>query len=141
MQLKPVESSPSQRCVGLETLQTIDLSKVRDGSAEEQARLARCAKEQGMFLIKGHGMDCSVLDEVKAVVKEFFGLSFGEKKSSVGSYTSTDNMGYGRNFVKSEDQPLDWIDRLAIKALPKGAAEGLKVWPQKPVNFRYCWVH
>lgn len=115
----------------------IDMTKVRDGSAEELAKLAKGAKEQGLFLIKGHGLDTGVLDGVKAVVKEFFGLSFEEKKASVGSYASTDNMGYGRNFVKSDDQPLDWIDRLTVKALPKGATEGLNVWPQRPANFRY----
>ncbi|KAK4792916.1 hypothetical protein SAY86_023351 [Trapa natans] len=137
VQLKPGDSvGPTQCCTGSETLQTIDLSMVRDGSAEELAKLAEAAKQQGMFLIKGHGVDSSVLDEVEAVVKGFFGLSFEEKKSSVGSYGSADNMGYGRNFVKSEDQPLDWIDRLAIKALPKGATDGLNVWPHKPANFR-----
>ncbi|KAK6143624.1 hypothetical protein DH2020_023972 [Rehmannia glutinosa] len=71
------------------------------------------------------------------VVKGFFELPFEEKKSSVGTYMSTDNMGYGRNFVKSEDQPLDWIDRLAMKAAPEGATDGLCVWPKNPANFRH----
>ncbi|KAJ0010700.1 hypothetical protein Pint_33662 [Pistacia integerrima] len=73
---------------------------------------------------------------VKDVVKGFFGLSFEDKKRSVGSYASIDNMGYGRNFVKSEDEPLDWIDRLTMKAAPVGGDEGLNVWPQNPPNFK-----
>lgn len=61
------------------------------------------------------------------MVKKFFGLSFEEKKASVGSYVSGDNMGYDRNFVKSEDQPLDWIDRVTMKGAPVGATQGLHV--------------
>ncbi|OWM79157.1 hypothetical protein CDL15_Pgr003328 [Punica granatum] len=114
----------------------IDMIKVRAGSAEELAKLAKGAKEQGMFLIKEHGIGSAVLDEVKCVVQEFFGLSFEDKKMCVGSYASADNLGYGRNFVKSDDQILEWIDRLAVKALPKGATDGLHVWPQTPANFR-----
>ncbi|KAK9286789.1 hypothetical protein L1049_015194 [Liquidambar formosana] len=119
------------------TLPSISVAKLRGGSSQELARLASGAKEWGMFLIMDHGIPSCVLHAVKDVVKGFFGLSFKEKKASVGSYASVDNMGYGRNFVKSEDQPLDWIDRLTMKAAPKGFGDGLLVWPQRPPDFRY----
>ncbi|KAI4298582.1 hypothetical protein L6164_032123 [Bauhinia variegata] len=45
-------------------------------------------------------------------------------------------MGYGRNFVKCEDQPLDWIDRLTTKAASPSTDQELYVWPQKPPKFR-----
>ncbi|KAI8025776.1 putative 2-oxoglutarate/Fe(II)-dependent dioxygenase [Camellia lanceoleosa] len=120
----------------------IDVAKLRyhglgsEGRTQELARLASVVKEMGMFLIVNHGIECCVLEDVKDVVKGFFGLSFEEKRESVGTYMDVDNMGYGRNFVKSEDQPLDWIDRLTMKAAPKDATDGLLVWPQKPPNFR-----
>ncbi|KAJ9561117.1 hypothetical protein OSB04_006277 [Centaurea solstitialis] len=119
----------------------IDIAKLkRDGTRElELRRLADAAKEWGVFLIENHGVDDMVLDDVKDVVKGFFGLSFEEKKANVGSYKSVDNMGYGKNFVKSEDQPLDWIDRLTMKAAPvdpNEATNGLLVWPKKPANFK-----
>ncbi|KAJ9561086.1 hypothetical protein OSB04_006246 [Centaurea solstitialis] len=119
----------------------IDIAKLkRDGTRElELRRLADAAKEWGVFLIENHGVDDMVLDDVKDVVKGFFGLSFEEKKANVGSYKSVDNMGYGKNFVKSEDQPLDWIDRLTMKAAPVDpdeATNGLLIWPKKPTNFR-----
>ncbi|KAK6120998.1 hypothetical protein DH2020_045268 [Rehmannia glutinosa] len=115
------------------------MAKLRGGSGyrvSELRKLARVSKEWGMFTIENHGLDPWVLEHVKNVVKGFFELPFEEKKSSVGTYMSTDNMGYGRNFVKSEDQPLDWIDRLAMKAAPEGATDGLCVWPKNPANFR-----
>ncbi|KAF8406192.1 hypothetical protein HHK36_008273 [Tetracentron sinense] len=110
-------------------------SKPEDSRAQELAKLARGAKKWGMFLVTNHGIPMSVLRSLKDVVKGFFSLSFEEKKESVGSYTSIDNMGYGRSFVRS-DRALDWIDRLTMRAAPEGADEGLHVWPQTPENFR-----
>nr|XP_017218879.1 PREDICTED: protein SRG1-like [Daucus carota subsp. sativus] len=122
---------------------TIDLLKLRvesDSSRyRELAKLAGAAKEWGMFLVANHGVHDSVLDSVKDVVMGFFGLSFEEKKKSVGSFMSVDNMGYGRNFVRSENQPLDWIDRMTMVASPVDD-ENLRVWPKKPHNFREVMV-
>lgn len=120
------------------SLPTIDVLKLRVESsrAEELAKLASCAKEWGMFLIKNHGVHNLVLDNVKDVVKGFYGLSFEEKKESVGSYLSADNMGYGRNYVKSQDQRLDWIDRMTMVAAPPVDDDQLQVWPKRPANFR-----
>ena len=119
----------------------IDIAKLKDDVTRELElqRLADAAKEWGVFLIANHGVDDMVLDDVKDAVKGFFGLSFEEKKANVGSYESVDNMGYGKNFVKSEDQPLDWIDRLTMIAAPVDPDEAtncLLIWPKKPANFR-----
>ncbi|KAF7113459.1 hypothetical protein RHSIM_RhsimUnG0123500 [Rhododendron simsii] len=137
----PVVSSsvldPSQ------TFPAIDVAQLRigpesegPGRAQELVKLARVAKEWGLFLIINHGIEDSVLCGVEDVVRGFFGLSFEEKKLSVGTYMDVDNMGYGQNFVRSENQRLTWIDRLAMKAAPREASEGLHVWPQNPANFR-----
>ncbi|KAI7753677.1 hypothetical protein M8C21_017620 [Ambrosia artemisiifolia] len=136
-----IASSSLAAATRLETPPVIDIAKLHscDGYSRtvELQRLAEAAKEWGLFLIKNHGL---VLDDAKDVIKGFFGLSFEEKKASVGSYKSVDNMGYGKNFVKSEDQPLDWIDRLTMKAAPAlfvdQSTNGLSVWPNKPPNFR-----
>ncbi|KAF5448291.1 hypothetical protein F2P56_028841 [Juglans regia] len=141
IKLRPDQPTTPSLVHEVNTFPSINMAKLRlgsepEGRAHELAKLASGAQEWGMFLITDHGMPADVLYDVKDVVKEFFGLSFEEKKASVGSYANVDNMGYGRNFVKSEDQPLDWIDRLTMKAAPEGATEGLHVWPQKPNNFR-----
>ncbi|KAM1764224.1 hypothetical protein ACFX11_003495 [Malus domestica] len=132
-----------------EVLPSISMAKLRARSestdwTRELGELASGANTWGMLIIKDHGVPGHVLDGVKDVVKEFFGSSFEEKKASVGSYVSVDNMGYGRNFVKSEDQLLDWIDRVTVKAAPVGATQGLHVWPQRPADFRHAieqYVH
>nr|GEU57789.1 protein SRG1-like [Tanacetum cinerariifolium] len=123
----------------LETPPVIDIANLKhnDTRKMELQKLAEAAKEWGVFLIKNHGVDDTVLDDVKDVVKGFFSLSFEEKKVNVGTYRSVDNMGYGKSHVKSEDQPLDWVDRLTIKAAPVDESTNhLRVWPRKPTNFR-----
>ncbi|KAK6945966.1 Non-hem dioxygenase N-terminal domain [Dillenia turbinata] len=124
----------------LDPVPSIKVTRLRVGSnpgerAQELAKLAHGVKEWGLFLVMEHGIASHVLQDVMDVVKGFFGLPFEEKKASVGSYASVDNIGYGRNFVK-EDQPLDWIDRLGMQAAPKGCDQGLNVWPKRPANFR-----
>ncbi|KAJ9561118.1 hypothetical protein OSB04_006278 [Centaurea solstitialis] len=119
----------------------IDVAKLQRAATRESElrRLAEAAKEWGTFLITNHGLEDKVLGDAKDAVKGFFDLSFEEKKANVGSYKSVDNMGYGKSFVKSEDQLLDWTDRLTMKAAPLDpdeATNGLVVWPKKPANFR-----
>ncbi|KAL9247871.1 hypothetical protein vseg_021254 [Gypsophila vaccaria] len=104
--------------------------------ARELQKLARGAAEWGMVLVSDHGIPGPLLGEVKEVVKKFFGLSIDEKRKCVGTYASTDNMGYGRNYVKSRDQIFEWVDRLTMVAAPKASTNGLHVWPLHPHNFR-----
>ncbi|XP_028770423.1 S-norcoclaurine synthase 1 [Neltuma alba] len=125
-----------------EEIPSVNLATLKEGSesmvrAEELAKLADAARGLGVFLIVDHGVPLEVVDGARDVVKSFFKLPFPEKKACVGTYSEIDNMGYGRNFVKSEDQALDWIDRLTFRvAPPLEDDEGLRVWPLKPTNFR-----
>ncbi|KAK4256403.1 hypothetical protein QN277_009275 [Acacia crassicarpa] len=126
-----------------EEMPSVNLAILKEGSksmmvrAEELAKLADAARSLGVFLIKDHGIPLEVLDGARDVVKCFFELPFSEKKACVGTYSDMDNMGYGQNYVKSEDQALDWIDRLTFRAVPPVEDdERLRVWPLKPTNFR-----
>lgn len=103
---------------------------------KELAKLVKGAMEWGMFFISNYDVSLDLLDSLEDMVKGFFSLPYEEKKESVGSYASIDNLGYGRSFVKSDDQRLDWIDRLAMRAAPKNSTNGLNVWPKKPSGFR-----
>lgn len=102
----------------------------------ELERLAEGTKEWGMLLVSDHGIPFALLEDVKEVVNGFFRLPFDEKKECVGTYASIDNMGYGRNFVASQDQILDWVDRMSMVVAPRESTDGLNVWPLKPSNFR-----
>ncbi|KZV38837.1 hypothetical protein F511_32404 [Dorcoceras hygrometricum] len=135
-----IQRQPTAIATSAFTPAVIDMAGLRDGldsssRAVELQKLGREARDWGLFLIENHGL---VLSDVEQSVRGFFELPFQEKKRSVGTYMSVDNLGYGRSYVKSEDQVLDWIDRLAMKVAPKAATDGLAVWPIKPPNFRWA---
>ncbi|MQL91163.1 hypothetical protein Taro_023769 [Colocasia esculenta] len=125
----------------LESMALIDMAKLSpeadpSSRAEELRRLAASAESWGMFFVTGHGVPLPLMASLAEVLKAFFMLSLEEKRASVGSYKDIDNLGYGRSFVKSEDQKLDWVDRLAMRVHPNQDSLGLRLWPQTPVDFR-----
>ncbi|RWR73911.1 protein SRG1-like protein [Cinnamomum micranthum f. kanehirae] len=117
-------------------MQNLNHDAEAEHRAKELAKLAKVAKEWGVFFIKHNGIPLDLLNSLQDMVKGFFSLSFEDKKESVGTYASTDNLGYGRSFIKSDDQRLDWIDRLSMRAAPKNSTLGLHVWPTNPKDFR-----
>lgn len=128
--------------VVLEEVPVIDLGVLKEGSevaarVAELGRLAGAARGLGAFVVAGEGVPGEAAGAAREAVRGFFEMGYEEKRKSVGSYGGdVDNVGYGRNFVKCEDQKLDWIDRVTVRAVPP-VDEGLKVWPLKPLNFRY----
>ncbi|KAH9613992.1 hypothetical protein KSS87_013489 [Heliosperma pusillum] len=138
--VKPDIISPGTSSLSLEHFPSVSLAKLRamrlEDRSQELEKLANGAKEWGMLLVYDHGIPASLLDDVKGVVKDFFALSIEEKRKSVGTYASIDNMGYGRSYVKSENQIFEWVDRMTMMAAPKCSTDGLDVWPRNPSNFR-----
>ncbi|XP_076919635.1 protein LATERAL BRANCHING OXIDOREDUCTASE 1-like [Bidens hawaiensis] len=87
-----------------------------------------------------HSMPCSLLDKVREVSRRFFDLSAKEKKECLRE--DDDLQGYGNDMFLSDDQVLDWTDRLYLTVLPKDQRR-LQFWPQNPTDFRevvdeYC---
>ncbi|KAI8532625.1 hypothetical protein RHMOL_Rhmol11G0227900 [Rhododendron molle] len=128
----PVVSSsvpdPSQ------TFPAIDVAQLRIGpgseglgQAQELVKLARVAKEWGLFLIVNHGIEDSILRGVEDVVRGFFGLSFEEKKLSVGTYMNVDNTGYGQNFVRQVMEEYVEGARKVCNHLLEALAESLSL--------------
>ncbi|XP_042066877.1 protein SRG1-like [Salvia splendens] len=87
----------------------------------------------GYIQVVNHGMDDSFLDEVHSVTKEFFSLPMEEKMQCARPKDDID--GYGNDTVYSDNQTLDWNDRLYLNVKPDTIRK-LKVWPQNPKNFR-----
>ena len=78
-------------------------------------------------------MTSSFLDKVHNVGKQFFALSIEEKQKY--SRTVDDIEGYGNDSVLSENQTLDWTDRLYLIVNPEDQRK-LKFWPKNPESFR-----
>ena len=77
-------------------------------------------------------MSSSFLDTVRSVCKQFFALPMEEKLKFRGV---DPRQGYGSDMILSDDQILDWDDRLLLEVSPEDRRL-LKFWPENPVNFK-----
>jgi len=80
-----------------------------------------------------HGITEAFLDKIYKLTKQFFALSTEEKHKCA---RETGNLqGYGNDMILSDNQVLDWIDRLFLTTYPQDKRQ-LQFWPQVPVGFR-----
>ncbi|PKI33659.1 hypothetical protein CRG98_045953, partial [Punica granatum] len=86
----------------------------------------------GCFQAINHGMTGSFLDQVREVAKEFFALPSEEKQRYLRA--DGDMEGYGSDIILSDQQVLDWTDRLYLTVYPEDRRK-LDYWPQKPDLF------
>ncbi|GFP94035.1 protein srg1 [Phtheirospermum japonicum] len=114
----------------------IDLSLLASSSPQgekEVEKLHLAFSSCGYIQVVNHGMEESFLDEVHGVTKQFFSLPMEEKLKCARPKDHID--GYGNDTVYSENQTLDWNDRLYLVVKPE-TQKKLNVWPQNPTNFR-----
>ncbi|KAL6226243.1 hypothetical protein ACLB2K_000206 [Fragaria x ananassa] len=102
-------------------------------SMEEFDKLSSALNEWGCFQVVNHGMTPEFLDQVREITKQFFAMPAEEKKKYL---RPVDNIeGYGNDMVFSEQQTLDWTDRLYLTVCPPDKHK-LKFWPENPKSFR-----
>ncbi|XP_073361077.1 codeine O-demethylase-like isoform X2 [Aegilops tauschii subsp. strangulata] len=121
-----------------EPITTIDLGLLSSSNdPEEAAKLRSVLKTWGFFQVSNHGMETSMLDSVMTATREFFHLPLEEKKKCSnlidGKHFQVE--GYGNDQVKTQDQILDWSDRLHLRIEPEGG-RNLAHWPTHPKSFR-----
>ncbi|KAL2349078.1 hypothetical protein Fmac_003078 [Flemingia macrophylla] len=115
--LRPNEDSPVIcDTTSLPQIPIIDLSKLLSEDANELEKLDLACKEWGFFQLINHGVNPTLVENVKKGVQEFFSLPMEEKKPFW--QTPEDSEGYGQMFVGSDDQKLDWADMLIVHTLP-----------------------
>ncbi|KAI3811228.1 hypothetical protein L1987_20947 [Smallanthus sonchifolius] len=117
----------------------IDVSLLTS-SHSELDRLKSAITTWGCFQAINHGIEGSFLDKVREISGLFFNLSADEKKKCLRE--ENDIEGYGNDMVLSDNQTLDWTDRLYLNVLPQDQKR-LQFWPQNHTYFRevvneYC---
>lgn len=86
------------------------------------------------FQAINHGMSPEFLEEVRQVAKLFFALPMEDK---LKYSREEDKMeGYGNDMIFSNQQILDWTDRLYLTVCPEESRR-FKYWPTNPERFRY----
>ncbi|CAK8567160.1 unnamed protein product [Lathyrus sativus] len=126
--------------ISLPQVPVIDLTKLLSEDATELEMLDHACKEWGFFQLINHGVDHSLVENVKIDVQEFLSLPFEEKKKFW--QTSDDMEGFGQLFVVSENQKLEWSDLFFTATLPS-YQRNPRIFPNIPQPLRdnleiYC---
>ncbi|KAE8794476.1 Protein SRG1 [Hordeum vulgare] len=121
-----------------EPIPTVDLGLLSaSNDAEEAAKLRSALQTWGFFKLSNHGMETSLMDSVMTTSRDFFRLPLEEKRkySNIIDGKHFQMEGYGTEQVKTQDQRLDWSDRLHLKVEPEDE-RNLAHWPINPKSFR-----
>lgn len=122
-----------------EPVPTIDLGRLLapDGDDEEAAKLRSALQSWGFFLVTEHGIEAPLMDALIAASREFFRKPLEEKQaySNLIGGKQWQLEGYGNDPVKTQDQILDWCDRLHLRVEPEDE-RNLDRWPGHPESFR-----
>ncbi|KAL5225872.1 hypothetical protein ABZP36_012511 [Zizania latifolia] len=117
---------------------TIDVGRLGEpGDVEEAAKLWAALQSWGLFTVTGHGMPEAFMDEILDATREFFHLPPEEKEkySNVVDGDKFQPEGYGIDRVDTDEQILDWCDRLYLQVQPEEERQ-LQFWPDHPPAFR-----
>jgi len=81
-----------------------------------------------------HGVNTSLIENMKNGVEQFFNLPMEEKKKYW--QTPNDMQGFGQLFVASDEQKLEWQDMFYINTLPLDSRHPHLI-PSIPKPFRF----
>ncbi|KAF7852017.1 hypothetical protein BT93_L1111 [Corymbia citriodora subsp. variegata] len=115
----------------------IDMSKLSSSDSDlvesELEKLDAACRDWGFFQLMNHGVSCSLVEEVKLGIQEFFKLPMEEKRKFWQE--EGDVEGLGQMFVASEEQKLEWGDLFFIASLPRHLRKP-DLFPMLPSPFR-----
>ncbi|XP_010057201.2 protein SRG1 [Eucalyptus grandis] len=110
------------------------LSSSHDDLVEsELEQLHVACRDWGFFQLINHGVSCTLVEEVKLGIQEFFKLPMEEKRKFWQE--EGDVEGFGQMFVGSEEQKLDWADVFFMASLPRHLRKP-HLFPMLPSPFR-----
>ncbi|KAJ1258270.1 hypothetical protein BS78_10G062200 [Paspalum vaginatum] len=120
-----------------EPVPTVSLSRLLAPDDEEAAKLRSALQSWGFFLVTDHGVEAALMDALMAASREFFREPLQEKQaySNLVGGRQWQLEGYGNDPVKTQDQILDWSDRLHLRVEPEDE-RSLERWPGHPERFR-----
>ncbi|KAF0901669.1 hypothetical protein E2562_003619 [Oryza meyeriana var. granulata] len=139
---RPATAGGMQTQRELAAIPTIDMGRLAEpGDVDDEAAKLRTALQSwGLFAVTGHGMPEPFLDEILAATREFFHLPPEEKErySNVVDVDGGEKFqpeGYGIDRIDTDEQTLDWCDRLYLQVQPEEERR-LEFWPDHPPALR-----
>ncbi|KAF0910356.1 hypothetical protein E2562_001534 [Oryza meyeriana var. granulata] len=135
---RPAMAGTVQAQPELAAIPTIDVARLAEpGDVDEAAKLRSALQSWGLFSVTGHGMPEPFLDEILSATREFFHLPPEKEKYSnvVDGGEKYQNEGYGIDRVDTDEQVLDWCDRLYLQVQPEEERRP-QFWPDRPSALR-----
>ncbi|KAF6996790.1 hypothetical protein CFC21_013089 [Triticum aestivum] len=116
-------------------LPLVDMARLLDSesSEAETAKLGSACRDWGFFQLTNHGLDESVVQEMKNNAMQFFRLPL-EKKNAVG-IRAGGLRGFGHHFSGPSRDKLDWAESLILTTQENEQAN-MELWPADPPTFR-----
>ncbi|KAK2446791.1 2-oxoglutarate (2OG) and Fe(II)-dependent oxygenase superfamily protein [Trifolium repens] len=111
----------------------LPLESIPSTAQQELLKIHSALSSWGFFQATNHGITSLFLEKVREISKQFFELPMEEKQKYAREPNGIE--GYGNDVIFSENQRLDWTDRVYLKVHPEDQ-RNFKVWPQKPNDFR-----
>jgi isopenicillin N synthase-like dioxygenase len=101
--------------------------------------LVMACNQQVIYLVQAtnHGIEASLMDAMMGASRDFFHQPLKEKQkySNLIDGKHFQVQGYGNDMVVSQDQILDWHDRLHLRVEPEEDRD-FTYWPKHPESFR-----
>jgi isopenicillin N synthase-like dioxygenase len=119
------------------SIPTVDVSRLADANPDEAAKLRAALRSWGLFAVTGHGMTEPFLDSILGASRAFFHLPSEEKQEYSNVVDAADGgrkfqpEGYGVDRVDTDEQVLDWCDRLYLQVQPEEQRQP-RFWPTHP---------
>lgn len=116
-------------------LPLVDMARLLDSesSEAETAKLGSACRDWGFFQLTNHGLDESVVQDMKNNAIQFFRLPL-EKKNAVGIQAGG-LRGFGHHFTGASRDKLDWAESL-ILTTQENEQTNMEFWPADPPTFR-----
>ncbi|XP_044973075.1 2-oxoglutarate-dependent dioxygenase 11-like [Hordeum vulgare subsp. vulgare] len=132
---RPAAAADAQRAAP--SIPTVDMGRLADADAGEADKLRSALASWGLFAVTGHGMTDPFLDAMLGAARGFFHLPT-EAKQEYSNVVDADDggrkfqpEGYDVDRVDTDEQVLDWCDRLYLQVRPDDARQ-LRFWPTHP---------
>ncbi|KAL6133170.1 hypothetical protein ACLB2K_065407 [Fragaria x ananassa] len=132
---KPKSIETTRDDLSSDNIPIVDFSLLAIGNEEELNKLDLACKEWGFFQLVNHGVEREVLQGMKDGSAKFFGLPLEEKNKFAMSTAEGKREGYGKPFVATEEQTLDWSDALVLTLYPS-QIRNLQYWPTTPKGYK-----
>jgi isopenicillin N synthase-like dioxygenase len=133
--LKKEQDRPTATQTAKLSIPTVDMGRLADVDPDEAAKLRSALQSWGILAVTGHGMPEQFLDAILGASRAFFHLP-PEAKQEYSNVVNGDEgefqaEGYGVDRVDTDEQVLDWCDRLYLQVQPEEERQP-RFWPSHP---------